>query len=386
MHKTPLILIVDDEPVNFSVIKTLLLKDGYQLAYIDNGIEIISKLAELQPDLLLLDVMMPEINGIEICRKIKSDPDWQDLPIIIVTALNTKEDLSESLDAGADDFISKPVHGLELRARVKSMLRIKRQHDKILDLYDSQSGLVKLLENNLIELKGNVARAIPHEINTPLNGILGTINLLLQYAEEIPPEETKELLTMAYQSALRLEDITRSFLTYVKVVLKNSTLTDQHLSNQIPILLHDVLLKIAQDQAEKFARSADLICQPMQYACIQIEYVDLEYILKEIITNAFKFSSAGDQVHVANKVDGDYAYVMISNQGLTMTPEEIDKIGAFMQFRREIHEQQGLGLGLATARKMIEIYHGSSQIYNSDQGITVEICFPTHPHPIESSS
>ncbi|MEI6428915.1 MAG: hybrid sensor histidine kinase/response regulator [Pseudanabaena sp. ELA607] len=376
MHKSPLILVVDDEPVNFSVIRTLLLKDGYQLEYISNGIDIMQKLSEINPDLLLLDVMMPEISGMDICRQIKSDPAWEGLPIIIVTALSTKEDLSDSLDAGADDFIPKPVHGLELRARVKSMLRIKRQYDKIQELYESQSGVIKLLENNLMELKGNVARAIPHEINTPLNGILGTISLLLQYSEGMSAEETKELLSMAYHSALRLEDITQTFLTYVKVFLKSTYQSNHNTSTHIAIPLHEVVVNVAKVQAERFSRLADLVCHPMEYACIKIENIDLEYILKEIISNAFKFSNQRDIVTIFNKVENNYVYVMICNKGLSMTEEEIAKVGAFMQFRREIHEQQGLGLGLTIARKIIEIYHGSSKLYNSDKGMTVEMCFP----------
>jgi two-component system, sensor histidine kinase and response regulator len=376
MREVPLVLVVDDEPVNFSVIKTLLLKEGYQLEYVDNGTEIIKKLSEIKPDLLLLDVMMPEVSGMDICRQIKSDPTWEGLPIIIVTALSTKEDLSDSLESGADDFIPKPVHGLELRARVKSMLRIKRQYDKIQELYESQSGLVSLLENNLMELKGNVARAIPHEINTPLNGILGTISLLLQYSDEMPMEDTKELLNMAYQSAVRLEGITQTFLTYVKVVLQHNSQGDCHLSTRIPLPLHEILVSIAHIQAEKFSRLNDLVCHPMEYAYIRIEYADLEYILREILTNAFKFSNIGDQVNVSSVTNGDLVYVTISNQGLSMTQEEIDKIGAFMQFKREVYEQQGLGLGLTIARKMIQLHEGHSRIYNSDKGVSVEISFP----------
>jgi signal transduction histidine kinase len=140
--------------------------------------------------------------------------------------------------------------------------------------------------------------------------------------------------------------------------------------------LHEILVSIAHIQAEKFSRLNDLVCHPMEYAYIRIEYADLEYILREILTNAFKFSNIGDQVNVSSVTNGDLVYVTISNQGLSMTQEEIDKIGAFMQFKREIHEQQGLGLGLTIARKMIQLHEGHSRIYNSDKGVSVEISFP----------
>ncbi len=125
----PKILIIDDEPDNFDVIDTLLDNQGYELSYVNNGKQALELLAYFQPDVILLDVMMPEMNGIEFCQKFKSNSHWKHIPVIIVTALFSKEDLSQCLLAGADDFISKPINGLELRSRMRSMLRIKQQYD-----------------------------------------------------------------------------------------------------------------------------------------------------------------------------------------------------------------------------------------------------------------
>ncbi len=127
----PRILIIDDEPDNFDVIETFLSDQNYDLHYVANGHGAIDILDSLQPDLLLLDVMMPEIDGIELCRRIKAVPEWENIPIIIVTSLTSKKDLAECLNAGADDFITKPVNRLELRARVKSMLRIRQQYQAL---------------------------------------------------------------------------------------------------------------------------------------------------------------------------------------------------------------------------------------------------------------
>ncbi len=119
------ILVVDDEPDNFDVIEALLPNESYRLHYANCGEDAIAFLDKFNPDLILLDVMMPGINGIEVCRRIKLMSEWQGVPIVMVTALAGKEDLARCLAAGADDFIHKPVNGLELRARVNSMLRIK---------------------------------------------------------------------------------------------------------------------------------------------------------------------------------------------------------------------------------------------------------------------
>ncbi len=125
------VLIIDDEANNFDVIETLLSNQDYQLHYAASGQDAINYLDTFQPDLILLDVMMPTMDGIEVCKLIKTLPKWKDVPIIMVTSLNSKEDLAKCLNAGANDFVSKPINSLEFRARVKSMLRIKEQHDRL---------------------------------------------------------------------------------------------------------------------------------------------------------------------------------------------------------------------------------------------------------------
>ncbi len=135
----PSILVVDDEPNNFDVIEALLSNSGdseqenqdYQLHYAANGKDAIASLDAFQPDLILLDVMMPEMDGIEVCQHIKAMTKWRAVPIIMITALTDKKDLAQCFLAGADDFISKPVNRLELTARVRSMIRIHHQYQQL---------------------------------------------------------------------------------------------------------------------------------------------------------------------------------------------------------------------------------------------------------------
>ena len=125
------ILIVDDEPDNFDVIEALLSNQDYQFHYAANGQDAIDSLDLFQPDVILLDVMMPGIDGIKVCQRIKAMPTWKAVPIIMVTALTSKTNLAKCLEAGADDFITKPVNRLELTARVRSMLRIYQQYQQL---------------------------------------------------------------------------------------------------------------------------------------------------------------------------------------------------------------------------------------------------------------
>ena len=127
------ILVVDDEPDNFDVIETFLSEQGYQLHYAANGQAALSFVNAFDPDLILLDVMMAGMDGIQVCQRIKAIPKCEGVPIIIITALTGKKDLAICLSAGADDFISKPVNRLELNSRVRSMLRIRQQYKQLAD-------------------------------------------------------------------------------------------------------------------------------------------------------------------------------------------------------------------------------------------------------------
>jgi len=131
---TPSILIVDDNCENFDIIEGLLSQSDYEINYASGGAQALEFMAAYAPSLILLDVMMPDIDGIEVCRRIKTNPDWQGIPVIMVTALTAKADLARCMQAGADDFISKPVDGLELKARVQSHLRLYFQQQQIQQL------------------------------------------------------------------------------------------------------------------------------------------------------------------------------------------------------------------------------------------------------------
>jgi len=127
----PRILVVDDIPLNIELLRTYLKSSGYQVFEAQDGEEALLLVSQKKPDLILLDVMMPKINGFEVCRRIKSDSKTQFVPIVLVTALQNVEDKVQGIEAGADDFITKPFNKMELLARVKSLLRIKFLHDEL---------------------------------------------------------------------------------------------------------------------------------------------------------------------------------------------------------------------------------------------------------------
>lgn len=143
MPQAQSILIVDDTPVGRDTLEALLYKQGYNLAFAASGPETLTKAEELMPDLILLDVMMPGMNGFEVCRRLRANPILAEVPVIMVTALDDQSSRVKGIEAGADDFITKPFNRVELRARVKTILRLNRYRS----LQEERARLISALEN-----------------------------------------------------------------------------------------------------------------------------------------------------------------------------------------------------------------------------------------------
>src|SRR2546428_5273881 len=131
MNTPPRCLVFDDTDKNVKLLADLLTFKGYGVVTARGGREALERVASERPDLVLLDVMMPDLNGYEVCRKIRQDPASAILPVVMVTALDPAQERVKGLDAGADDFLTKPINQAELLARVRSLLRIKQLHDEL---------------------------------------------------------------------------------------------------------------------------------------------------------------------------------------------------------------------------------------------------------------
>jgi PleD family two-component response regulator len=216
----PSILIVDDEPNNFDVVEALLGDHNYELNYAASGEDAIASLDVYHPDLILLDVMMPGLDGVQVCQQIKAMEQWQAVPIIMVTAVSTKEDLSYCLKTGADDFISKPINALELRARVGSMLRIKRQYDalqaalkrqealeaeKIELLQSRNSQLEEKIEHRTLALKQTAEQMQYNALHDPLTHLANRTLMMERVTAAIERVQSGE----AYRYAILFIDLDR---------------------------------------------------------------------------------------------------------------------------------------------------------------------------------
>ncbi|MFH1136004.1 MAG: two-component system response regulator [Pseudomonadota bacterium] len=190
-EKKPVILVVDDEDLNLRLIEALLKPQGYDVMVARDGLEALNKVRQFPPDLILLDIMMPKLNGFEVARKLREDPETVIIPIVMVTALQDVEDRVKALEMGADDFLTKPVDRMELRARVRSLLKVKAYNDH--------------MKNYQQKLEAEVARRTDelrlayHKVTT---ASLETIHRLSRAAEFKDEDTGSHILRMSNYSAL----------------------------------------------------------------------------------------------------------------------------------------------------------------------------------------
>lgn len=188
-RERPLILAVDDEPANLALLGKLLKHHGYDVVEASDGVLALAAVAEHDPDLVCLDVMMPRLDGIEVCQQIRSQPEHAGLPILLLTALNRTEDRIRGLEAGANDFLSKPFDEHELSARVSSLLRVKVLQDRLADLlgrYVSENVAAEVLRDPFAVSLGGDRRYV----STLFADVRGYTTLAAEHA----PEETLDLL------------------------------------------------------------------------------------------------------------------------------------------------------------------------------------------------
>ncbi|MBL1177026.1 hybrid sensor histidine kinase/response regulator [Pantanalinema sp. GBBB05] len=357
------ILVIEDEACLRENLVELLEIEDFQVISAENGAQGI-KLAQAHPvDLVLCDIMMPELDGYGVLAQLRSLPGMVTTPFIFLTAKASKPDMRYGMELGASDYLTKPFTHSELLNTIKTRL-------------EAQVTVQQHYQQKLEDLRGHLSTYLPHELLTPLNSICGLSSYLTTYATRLETAEVAEIGSLISRSAWRLERTIQNSLLYAKLRLdaqnQESILAYQDMSCNYS---ESVIASAAMKTAQRVDRNIDLSLQRNTHAVL-ISDTNLEKIVEELVDNACKFSKAGRTINIVSEFHGNCFVLEVIDQGRGMTPNQIADIGAYMQFERRFYEQQGSGLGLVIVRQLTELHHGTLEITSSPAGTIVRVELP----------
>jgi signal transduction histidine kinase len=352
------ILTIEDEPDVREIILDILEAEGYEVAGAADGNAGVRLAEAFQPDLILCDVMMPELDGYGVLAALRQSPITATTPFVFLTARTTKGDVRQGMHLGADDYLTKPFTRDELLGAVAARLQ-------------RQSATQKQSQEQLDALRYSIAFSLPHELRTPLNGIVATSQFMLEELEDLDPEETREMLTDIHNSGQRLFRLIQNFLLYADLELAARDPQRLHELRQLQVESPAAVVETtARRQVQDWAgRSADLSVQTVD-AIVGISESALQKMVIELVDNACKFSQPGQPIAVFTAIQGDRYQLVVKDSGRGMTSDQIKSVGAYQQFDRKLHEQQGSGLGLTLAQRLCTLYGGTLTITSEPEGGT----------------
>ncbi len=331
----PRILCVDDEPQNISLLQAMLMPRGYEVVTAINGQDALFKIRHERIDLCLLDVMMLGMDGYEVCRQIKSEDLHRKIPVVMITSLADKENRIRGIEAGAEDFISKPFDSTEVLARVKMLLHVKSLNDK--------------LESANLELEA-FNYSVAHDLRSPLIVIHGFLELLKKRSSDTLDEQCKGYLQRVMESAQsmnRLIDTLLSFSHINRVVMQRERFDLSRIANEVSMSLHDS----APERLITFSIAEGLM--------VEGDPELLRVVLNNLMGNAWKHNCGQESVVIefgVTEAKGITIYFVRDNgQGFDMSLA--DKL--FIPFLRLPGTNvEGHGIGLATAERIVTRHGG----------------------------
>lgn len=359
------ILIVDDNPKNLQLLGNILKENDYRLEFATSGQEALEWLDEQMFDLVLLDIMMPEMDGFEVCRSIRLNPDLSDMPVIFLTARTDKESIVAGFDAGAQDYISKPFDMRELLSRVKTHLELKISREKLKEINVLLEEKVKerTLEleqanmqlSNLDLAKTEFLNLIGHEIRTPLNGIIGPMELIkIDYTDK----ELVKMLNLISESVERLEKFA------LEALLITNIRTGKQPIEVAPFLLVDLLneLQVKIKSLTQKSNTSIVIDVPVDQV-IKADYIlvmtCIETLVEQILLHTseigiLKFSSC--------TVEGGDA-LCISDSREVFTNGFLSSMDELFKTNGE-HIDTNLGIGMVLVSLIMEAHSGTISMKN----------------------
>ncbi len=359
------ILVIDDETWLREMIRIALEQQGFEVIEAHNSTDGVQKACHHLPDLILCDVNMDKHgSGYTTLEKLRGDASTAAIPFILMTGMADSAGMRHGMELGADDYLPKPFKVDELYAAVNARLR------KVKTVRDDA-------ERKLTTLRTHISMMMPHELRTPLNGIIANAELLVTSADTLGPATVAEMGKEICNSGLRLERLIENFLFYARLEMvatdADSVIALRSAKITAP---SNTVRPVAMSLAEIAGRLPDLTLE-LTDAPLAMAEEYFKKIISELVQNAFKFSESGSSVQVTLKTTGEDIEFSVHDYGCGFSTEHIRHIDAYVQFERNMKDEQGLGLGLAIAKKLAELHGGRlSLTSNKDTGTTVTVRLP----------
>jgi len=337
------VVIVDDELSMRMQLESMLALDNYEICTFASGTELLENLPHLNPDLIILDLMMPEIGGFEICRRLKGTSQYQHIPIILVTVLDSKQILAKGLDAGADDFLQKPVSRLELRARVRSMLRIKLQYDEL---------------ESTLKMREELSNMIVHDMSSPIVSVLLHATLM---EEQVTDSELRKHLEMIKMAADRLDSFVNDMLMLAKMEQSKLRLNPSKINVKQMIIDAEQHFNIIA-QSKDIHLTMDL---PEDDFTIALDSNLFRRVIANLLANALQYSSANSKVilelrYLSPDQHGSHLRLRVIDEGPGIP--EAYRHRVFEKFEVVDLKRKGIsqiGLGLTFCKMAIDAHGGT---------------------------
>ncbi len=362
MEKKPLILVAEDIPKNMEVVCNILRREGYRLAMAGNGRQALEMVPNVQPDLILLDIMMPEMNGFEVCEHLKKDPAAKDIPVIFLTAKTEMADIVKGFDIGAVDYVTKPFKAAELLSRVKTHLELKFSREAL---------------NELNATKDKFFSIIAHDLRNPLQSLLLSAELLYKNYNIFDEEKRKNYIHGFFTNSRQISALLENLLAWSRSQRGRLDIKPEKIDIAALAAESTNLIK-ANAQKKEIVISSQI--EPGTFAFADKNMI--RTVMRNLISNAVKFTHPGGEIKVnASTLAGsNRVLITVSDNGVGMSADKISRIFRIDAKKTTIGtaKEKGTGLGLILCKEFIEKNNGSIDVTSEPgKGSCFTVTLPT---------
>ena len=373
------ILVVDDMEDNIKALSFDLLDDGYEVSTALSGHQALLELQSNPPDLILLDLLMPEMDGFEVCRRMQENPQRREIPIIVVSALDDHDSIVRALDMGAQDYVTKPYYYPIIAARVRAALRQKKERDLLLQL-NADLDTARTMAEAGMRAKSSFRTNMSHEVRTPINGITGMAQLLRGSNLTVEQKDYVDTIEMVSDNLLNMID---EILDYSKI--EAGEVFIEHKRFHLRDCIDDAIASVS-DLSRQKQLAIQIQIQPELATSYLGDRGRVRQILHHLLHNAVKFTRSGKveltvcaSHHAAKDDNHCQLQFTIRDTGIGFDPAHLRTLlGSFSQADESTQRRYGgTGLGLAICYQLVDHMDGDIQLNSKpQQGTRVDVHLP----------